>query len=104
MFDVGDTVRIKEPPSEYLCMPNSPALNLIGTTAVVTTVVTYGTRISPNECFYKLKFLDVKAKDMSLYEQSQEKLNWRDRNLELIDTFIVTEVEENDFLNIFADE
>ena len=75
MFNVGDKVIIH---SDIYWMEGSPVRNLDGTIAEIVEV-----RQKYLSRTYRLKFLELKIKDPSKFDEDQCDMAWTDKHLEL---------------------
>ena len=76
MFNVGDLVVI-QPEKESLCMTDSPALNLKGSTCRIADIVIDRHLLTAT---YHLEMVDLHAKKPELYEKEQMNMAWKDRH------------------------
>ena len=85
MFEIGDIVRIHYHGNIELT-DGCEAINLDGTIAEITSKQKIGFSMTKDNYKYNLRFIELKAKDMSRYDDFQQNCTWQDRHLELVRT------------------
>ena len=77
MFNVGDLAVIcSNPTREKYCMPDAPAVNLVGSIVRIKKIG----KLS-DEHYYHLEMVELEARKPELYDSEQMEMHWRDVHL-----------------------